>query len=144
MHNKTKFNIWYVLMAVWGIILLQNLIFSQFRPKVIPYSEFIKAVMEDKVIEIAVAKDRISGKMKGEGKDDEILFTTVRVDTDLSEALTEHNVRFSGEVENTFFKALLSWVLPVFLFFGVWYFLMRRMQAGRIHLHFQFRVLPGL
>ena len=131
MQNKTKFNVWYVLLAVWGIILLQNLIFSQFRPTVIPYSEFIQAVMDDKVIEIAVAKDRISGKMKGKEEGDEILFTTVRVDTDLSEALTEHNVKFSGEVENTFFTTLLSWVLPVFLFFGVWYFLMRRMQAGQ-------------
>ena len=131
MQNKTKFNVWYVLLAVWGIILLQNLIFSQFRPTVIPYSEFIQGVMDDKVIEIAVAKDRISGKMKGKEEGDEILFTTVRVDTDLSEALTEHNVKFSGEVENTFFTTLLSWVLPVFLFFGVWYFLMRRMQAGQ-------------
>lgn len=131
MQNKTKFNIWYVLLAVWGIILLQNLIFSQFRPRVIPYSEFIQAVKDDKVIEIAVAKDRISGKMKGEEKGGEVLFTTVRVDTDLSDALTEHNVKFSGEVENTFLKTLLSWILPVLLFFGVWYFLMRRMQAGQ-------------
>ncbi|WP_054029668.1 ATP-dependent zinc metalloprotease FtsH [Desulfatitalea tepidiphila] len=131
MENKTKFNIWYILMAVWGILLLQNLIFSQFRPKVIPYSEFMQAVMEDKVIEIAIAKDRIHGKMKDE-EGGEILFTTVRVDTDLSDALTEHNVKFSGEVENTLFKTILSWVLPVLLFFGVWYFLMQRMQAGQV------------
>ncbi len=131
MERKTKFNIWYVLMAVWGILLLQNLIFSQFRPKVIPYSEFIQAVMDDKVIEIAVAKDRITGKMKGDKDDEQILFTTVRVETDLSEALSQHNVKFSGEVENTFFSTLLSWVVPIILFFGVWYFLMRRMQAGQ-------------
>jgi len=131
MENKTKFHIGYLLLAIWGILLLQNLIFSQFRPKVIPYSEFIKAVNDDKVIEIAVAKDRISGKMKGKEPDDVISFTTVRVDTDLSEALAQHNVKFSGEVENTFFTTLLSWVLPVFLFFGLWYFLMRRMQAGQ-------------
>ncbi len=131
MEKKTKFNIWYVLLAFWGIILLQDLIFSQFRPKVIPYSEFIEAVLNDKVIEIAIGKDRISGRMEGEGKNNEILFTTVRVDTDLSEALAQHKVEFSGEVENTFLKTLLSWIVPVLLFFGLWMILMRKMQAGR-------------
>ena len=131
MEKKTKFHIWYFILAIWGVILLQNFIFSQFRPVVIPYSEFIQAVVDDKVIEISIGKDRITGKMKSGEKGDEILFTTIRVDTDLSQKLAEHKVKFSGQVENTFFKTLLSWVVPVFLFFGLWYFLMRRMQAGQ-------------
>ena len=131
MENKTKFNIWYVLAAVWGVLLLQNMIFDQFRPTIIPYSEFIEAVEADKVIEIAVGQDRISGKMRGEDATQEVLFTTVRVDNDLSRKLAEHNVKFSGQVENTFFKAILSWVVPIGLFFGIWYFLMRRMQSGQ-------------
>ncbi|MBT8345574.1 MAG: ATP-dependent zinc metalloprotease FtsH [Desulfofustis sp.] len=130
MENNTKFNIWYVLAAVWGVLLLQNLIFDQFRPTIIPYSEFIEAVEADKVIEIAVGQDRISGKMRGDS-DQEILFSTVRVDNDLSRKLAEHSVKFSGQVENTFFKAILSWVVPIGLFFGIWYFLMRRMQGGQ-------------
>lgn len=131
MENNTKFNIWYVLAAVWGVLLLQNLIFDQFRPTIIPYSEFIEAVEADEVIEIAVGQDRISGKMRGEDSDQEVLFTTVRVDNDLSRKLAEHNVKFSGQVENTFLKAILSWVVPIGLFFGIWYFLMRRMQSGQ-------------
>ena len=131
MENNTKFNIWYVLAAVWGVLLLQNLIFDQFRPTIIAYSEFIEAVEADKVIEIAVGQDRISGKMRGEDSDQEVLFTTVRVDNDLSRKLAEHNVKFSGQVENTFLKAILSWVVPIGLFFGIWYFLMRRMQSGQ-------------
>ena len=70
-------------------------------------------------------------QLKSGEKNGEILFTTIRVDTDLSQKLAEHKVKFSGQVENTFFKTLLSWVVPVFLFFGVWFFLMRRMQAGQ-------------
>jgi len=131
MEKNTKFNIWYVLAAVWGVLLLQSMIFDQFRPKVIPYSEFIQAVEADKVLEIAVGQDRISGKLRGEGGEDEVLFTTVRVDSDLSKKLTEHNVKFSGQVENTFLKTLFSWVVPIFLFFGIWYLLMRRMQGNQ-------------
>ena len=131
MEQKTKFNIWYVLAAIWGVLILQNVIFDQFRPQVIPYSEFIAAVESDKVIEIAVGQDRISGKMRGDTADEEFLFTTVRVDNDLSQKLTEHNVEFSGQVENTFLKAIFSWLLPIGLFFGIWYFLMRRMQGAQ-------------
>ena len=130
MENKTKFNVWYVLAAVWGVLLLQNLIFDQFRPTIIPYSEFIEAVEADKVIEIAIGQDRISGKMRDDS-DQEVLFSTVRVDNDLSRKLAEHDVKFSGQVENTFFKAIFSWVVPIGLFFGIWYFLMRRMQGGQ-------------
>ncbi len=131
MEKNTKFNIWYVVAAIWGVLILQNLIFDQFRPQIIPYSEFIKAVLEDKVVEIAVGQDKISGKMKKDDSDAEILFTTIRVDTDLSQKLSEHNVRFSGRVENTFFTTLLSWVIPIFIFFGIWYLLMKKMQGGQ-------------
>lgn len=130
MEQNHKFNIWYVLAAIWGVILLQNFIFDHLRPQIIPYSEFIKAVSEGKVIEVAIGQDKISGKMTDKDGD-EILFTTVRVDNDLSENLTEHGVKFSGRVENTFFTALLSWVIPIFLFFGIWYLLMRKMQGGQ-------------
>ncbi|BDD85824.1 ATP-dependent zinc metalloprotease FtsH [Desulfofustis limnaeus] len=131
MHQNTKFNIWYLLAAVWGVLLLQNLIFDQFRPQVIAYSDFIKAVTEDRVIEIAIGQDRISGKMRTSDSDSPVLFTTVRVDNNLSQTLSEHGVKFSGQVENTFLKAIISWVVPIFLFFGIWYLLMRKMQGGQ-------------
>ena len=131
MENNTKFNIWYVLAAIWGVLLLQSLIFDQFRAKVIPYSEFIQALTQDKVIEIAIGQDRISGKMRNETGDGEVVFTTVRVDSDLTQKLADHNVKFSGQVENTFFKTLLSWFVPILLFFGIWYLLMRKLQGGQ-------------
>jgi cell division protease FtsH len=98
---------------------------------IIPYSEFIAAVESDRVIEIAVGQDRINGKMQSEDNGEEVLFTTVRVDNELSRKLTEHNVEFSGQVENTFLKTIFSWLIPIGLFFGIWYLLMRRMQGGQ-------------
>lgn len=108
---------------------LQNIIFNQLRPRVIPYSDFINYVLEDKVVEIPVGKDRITGKMMEDGS--EIIFTTVRVDADLSKKLVEHNVKLSAQVENRFLSTILSWVIPIFLFFAVWLFLMRRLQGGQ-------------
>jgi cell division protease FtsH len=130
MEKKHRFNIFYVLLAIWGVLILQNIIFSQFRPRVIAYSDFIQAVLDDKVLEIAVGQDTITGKMKDDNGE-EIIFRTVRVDTELSKQLAEHGVKFSGQVENTFFTTLLSWIIPILLFFGIWMFLMRRMQMGQ-------------
>lgn len=131
MEKNTKFNTWYILAAIWGVLILQSLIFDQFRAKVIPYSEFIQAVMQNKVIEVAIGQDRISGKMKDVSGEGEILFTTVRVDTDLSQKLADRGVKFSGQVEDTFLKTLISWFVPILLFFGIWYLLMRKLQGGQ-------------
>ena len=55
---------------------------------------------------------------------------TTRVDPEFAQELQKYNVRYNGEVESTFLRDLLSWVLPVLLFFGVWAYLGRRMAQG--------------
>ena len=47
--------------------------------------------------------------------------------------LEQYPVTFKGEIESTFLRDLFSWIFPLLLFVGVWYFLMKRMggqQAG--------------
>jgi len=129
MEKKQQFNLSYILLAILGVLILQNLLMSQFRPRVIPYSEFVQAVLDDRVKEISIGETAIHGKMK-DAKGDEIYFKTVRVDNDLAAKLSEHKVKYSGEVENTFFKTLFSWLIPISIFYFIWFFLMRRMQAG--------------
>jgi cell division protease FtsH len=131
MEKTTKFNIWYIMAAIWGVVLLQEILFDQFKATVIPYSDFIKAVAEDRVVEIAIGQDRISGKLKAKEGEGEVLFSTVRVDPDLSQKLSGHNIKFSGQVESTFIKTLLSWFVPILLFFGIWYLMMRKLQSGQ-------------
>ncbi|ABK19109.1 ATP-dependent zinc metalloprotease FtsH [Syntrophobacter fumaroxidans] len=132
METKTKFSLWYVVIAIWGILALQNYIASQYAPRVVPYSEFLSALKDDRVVEVVITQGRIAGTMKvtEEGQSKEIPFTTFRVDSDLSEELSKHNIRFRGQPESTFLRDLLSWVLPAFIFFGLWFFLMKRLNPG--------------
>jgi cell division protease FtsH len=131
MEKRQKFSIWYVLLGVWVVLIVQNLIVSMFGIKTIPYSEFLRLLKEDKVAEVAVRANQIQGKLKEDaaspGKPD--LFRTVRVDADTSKLLDQYNVTFKGEIESQFFATLLSWVVPVLLFVGLWYFLMKRMAG---------------
>lgn len=47
----------------------------------------------------------------------------MRVDSKIAGELEKHGVRVSGQVESTFLSDLLSWVMPVLLFFAVWWYL---------------------
>ena len=49
------------------------------------------------------------------------LFRTVRVDPDISGLLETHGVQFKGEIESTFVREMLSWVLPIVIFVGIWF-----------------------
>lgn len=131
MQKHHKFSIWYLILGIWGVLILQNILFSAFAIKTITYSEFLKLLKENKVSEVAITANQIQGRMRAEGDKTSpgTLFRTVRVDEEMSKLLEGTNVEFKGRIESTFFRDLLSWVLPVFIFVGVWYFVIKRMQG---------------
>jgi cell division protease FtsH len=128
MEKHHKFSVWYVLIAVWAVLLLHNIIVQMFAIERLPYSAFVKALKEGRVVEVAITQDRIQGKVKEtkDGQEVERTFTTVRVDPQLSELLEKHDVIFKGVIQSNFFRNLASWIFPVLLFVGIWYFMMRR------------------
>ena len=54
------------------------------------------------------------------------------MDLDLSQKLAGHNIKFSGQVESTFIKTLLSWFVPILLFVGVWYLMSEKELLAKI------------
>jgi len=84
----------------------------------------------DRIEEVRIGQDRIQGKLRDPQSGETPQFFTVRVDEELADSLAQHNVRFAGEIENTFVRDLLSWVVPVVLFVALWLFLMRRMMGN--------------
>ena len=139
--KQKKFSIWYVLIALWALMLFQIFVTPFFNPSEIPYSEFTAAVAADKVEEVSVSSTVIHGRMKPDTSPDAgassstkggRVFDTVRVeDPDLIRDLETHHVKVTGMIESTFLRDLLSWVVPIALFFGVWLFLLRRMGQGQ-------------
>jgi cell division protease FtsH len=97
---------WYVLLGVWVVLIIQNAIFSAFSIKTISYSDFLKALNENRVTEVAITSNIIQGRMKAAGDSSEQgqPFRTIRVDPDLSDLLSGHNVQFKGEIESTFVR----------------------------------------
>ena len=125
--KQRQFSIWYMFIALWVLILIQTFLPSLFNPTEIPYSEFKSAVEANKVTEVTVSPQVIHGKMK-----EDKVFHTIRIeDPDLLRSLAQHQVKVTGMIESTLFRDLLSWILPIVLFFGVWWFLLRRMGQSQ-------------
>ncbi len=131
MEKHHKFSIWYVLLGIWFVLLIQDMILSAFAIQTIPYSQFLKMLKENRIVEVAISADKIQGKMKADdasgGK--EAAFRTVRVDPEISDLLDQYNVSFKGEIESRFLPTLLSWIVPTAIFFGVWFFFFKRMAG---------------
>lgn len=96
----------------------------------IPYSQFQTYLSEGRIEEVRIGKTQIQGKLKNPEQGAPANFMTVRVEPELAERLSEQNVRFAGEIESTFLRDLLSWVVPVLLFAAVWVYLFRRLGQG--------------
>jgi cell division protease FtsH len=131
---KTRFNLVYVLVAMAGVLLLHDLWTRTQAVAVVPYSVFQAELERGNVKEAVVAKDTLQGEFKqaleGGPFAGKQRFATARVEESIAADLQRHGVEFSGRVESNFFSTLLSWVVPVLLFFGLWMLLFRRMGQG--------------
>ncbi|HOP36122.1 MAG TPA: ATP-dependent zinc metalloprotease FtsH, partial [Syntrophales bacterium] len=131
MEKHHKFSIWYILLAFWLVLIIQNYIATMMAVQTIPYSQFLKLVKDGKVTEVAITENQIQGTMTTEKGEQE--FRTVRVDPDLSDLLEQYHITFKGQIQSTFIRDVLSWVLPILIFVAIWYFMMKRLtgqQAG--------------
>ena len=136
MEKRTRFSIWYILLAFWLVMIVQGMITQALSVEHIPYSEFIKALKDGRVTEISITQNRIVGKLKDANTGNVKEFDTVRVDTKLSDELNKYGVEYKGVIENTFFRDLLSWIVPIFIFMGIWFYFFKRMgpQQGFLSL----------
>ena len=118
MEKHHKFSIWYLFIGIWVVLFIQELLGSAFAIQTIPYSQFLKLLKENKITEVAISANKIQGKMKGDDASGtkEVLFRTVRVDSDTSKLLDQYNVTFKGEIESRFLPTLLSWIVPTAIF----------------------------
>lgn len=113
MERQTAFNIWYVLLAFLAVIWLRDAWIGASKIETIPYSEFLHHVKTGELDEIAISSSLIQGKLKRPTSDGKTRIVTTRVDPALAKELSQYDVKFTGVVENTFFRDLLGWVLPV-------------------------------
>lgn len=129
MQRQAWFNLWYVIFAVLGVLWLRELYVTATQVQPIAYSQFEQDLKAGEIKDIAISNNVIQGTYRNPGPDKRTRFVTTRVDPELAKELSQYNVEYSGVVENTFFRDLLSFVAPALVFFAIWMFLARRMAG---------------
>jgi cell division protease FtsH len=128
MERRTQFNIGYLLFALVAILALQQWWHQAQTVEVLPYSEFEKLLAEHRIDEVVISDQRITGKLRAKEGGKSVAVANL-VPPDLAERLSRYGVKYTRVYESTLFRDLLSWILPALIFFGVWYFLARRMAS---------------
>ena len=129
MNKKTQFHIWYWVAAFLVLLLFQYFFAAATQVARIPYSQFEMDLRDGKIAEVAVSDRFIQGRYKVP-QNERPYFITTRVEPDFAQQLQQHGVVVTGQIESTFLRDLLSWLVPVALFVGVWMFMLRRMGGG--------------
>ena len=129
MERQHWFNIWYFIVAILGVLWLRDLWMTASQVEPIAYSQFEQELKAGRIKDISISNNVIQGTYKEPKADKRTRFVTARVDPDLAKELSQYDVQFTGVVENTFFRDILSWVAPALVFFAIWMFLARRMAG---------------
>ena len=150
-RQKTQFSLVYLFIALMVVFAVQSWVRAPVTVD-IPMSQFLTLVHEGKVLRVSLGEREIQGVLKPgalptppAGPGDRLrqllgaeqgptVFTTARIpatdDYDVVRELQNAKVEFSGRIESTFWRDLISWLVPLVLMAGLWLFLMRRMGGG--------------
>jgi cell division protease FtsH len=130
MEPKTHFNFWYFVIALMAIMVIQQWWQESQQVETVPYSEFHALLRDGKVAEVSVADTYVRGKLREPLPDGRRQIFAVRVDPNLAQDLDKFGVTYTGIIQNNFLSKILSWVLPVLLFFVLWMYVFRRVAGG--------------
>jgi cell division protease FtsH len=129
MKKETQYHAWYWIAAMIGVMAIQAVFASYTQIAQIPYSEFEDDLKAGSISEVRVSGNYVQGTFKEPDKSGRSSFITTRVAPEMAQELEKYNVKFAGAIESTFVRDLLSWVVPVALFAGVWMFIYRRFAS---------------
>ncbi len=127
-EKRAQFNVAYLIFALVAIMLVQQWWTQAQQIEVVPYSEFESLLEQKRIIEVTVGERQITGKLRSPENGKSIVVANL-VEPGLAKRLEKYDVPFTRRIESTFLRDLLSWVVPALVFFGIWFFLMRRMAG---------------
>src|SRR5579872_3068063 len=126
MKKETQYHTWYWIAAIVAIMIIQAVFASYTQIAQVPYSAFQNDLKAGKISQVRVSGNYIQGEYKEPDKQGRSEFITTRVDPEIAKQLDKYGVTFAGEIQSHWLGDILSWIIPVALFFGVWWFMYRR------------------
>lgn len=143
-NQNKKPLIYYMAIAVMAIMLLNAFVFPmllQRQVQEVGYSDFLKMVDAKQVSEVSMDEngEQMIFIAKGEDGQDGIYKTAVFPDDSLRQRLEDAGVSFSAQIptqNNPLISFIISWVIPIALFWVLGRILSKRMMGGMNALSF--------
>lgn len=126
LSSKQSWTLAYAVVATLLLFWLQGVLQGSSTLETVPYSQFEQALADGRITEVAITDRHLIGQLK-EPTGSKTRWQTVRVEPDLASRLQAYPVPYTRVVESTWLRDLMSWVLPSLVFFGLWFFLIRRL-----------------
>jgi len=146
MNKRVSFIIFYFLIALALILIISQYALTP-KLETISYSEFKMLLKQGLIDDLVITENRIGGKLlvgaheyllslraekderKVEALKEAKTFSAVRMDDpDLVKELSERGIRYTAKQEITWFKTLLSWIIPIAIFVALWVYLFKRIR----------------
>lgn len=123
MEKKHVFNLSYFLFAFALLMAFQAWIGYRDYAQ-LSYSEMMRLVDEGRIVSVTLTESRVEGEFR-EPVDGRKYFVANRVDPAFAALFEKAGVKITGATENNWLTTLLSWILPVMVFFALWSFFFR-------------------
>ncbi len=123
MEKKHVFNLGYFLFAFSLLLIFQAWIGYRDYAQ-LSYTEMLNAVNEGRVAAVTLTETTVQGEFK-EPQSGRKYFVANRVDPAFAEVFEKAGVKITGATDANWLTTLLSWVLPVVVFFALWSFFFR-------------------
>lgn len=123
----------YYILIFLAIFLFNSIFVPMFREnavKEVDYSSFMTMTENQEIDKVQVEQDKILFTKKG---DKQAYKTAIMNDPELVERLHKSGADFTGEIVeamNPLLSALLSWVLPILIFFGIGHYMNKRLMKN--------------
>ncbi|MFP4126826.1 MAG: ATP-dependent zinc metalloprotease FtsH [Alphaproteobacteria bacterium] len=127
MNRTTTINVIYAILAVLGLLAVQGYIEWSQEVERVPYSTFKEYLEDERVDDLRVTESEITGAFVDPDEGDPTHFVTARVEPDFARQLEEQGIEFTGGSDESAIGTIASWVLPVLLFFALWFFVVTRL-----------------
>ena len=125
MEKQRQYNLWYLAGAL--------LLFGAFQLWIgyrsvtaISYTELLSFLEKGQIAEVSITESMIEGRFKTteNGFD---YFVTRRVDPELVKTFTDAGVIIEGASDSNWLTTILSWIVPMLVLGGFWFFVFRGM-----------------
>lgn len=126
MNRKNLWNGLYALLAMLTLLWLQSVWQGTTNTELVPYSQFEQALAEGRIQDVTVSDRALTGLLKTP-VDGKTRWLTIRMEPELATRLDRFKVPYARVIDNNWLRDVLSWVLPSLVFFGLWFFLIRRL-----------------